>query len=143
MATQVRPFCHYNSRKSKLNTRTINQTQNAPGWVNTVLSETRPHKPYTGGKPHQDCHRLHHSHIDRQYHYHQSLSRIINISGCSRRSSSTLPATRHTKQCPDTEYEAPQYIKPPICADLYQATAHHKQNPVIQKTFNGNVLLLS
>ena len=63
--------------------------RNTPGWVNAVLSETPPHKPHTGGKPHQDCHRLHHSHkyiyiyIYEQavslsskpgsYHYHQRL----------------------------------------------------------------------
>ena len=66
-------------------------------WINTVLSETPPHKPHTGGKPHQDCHRLHHSQLDRHYRYHQSLGRIINISDCSRRSSSIPPSTRHTK----------------------------------------------
>ena len=85
--------------KRKLVFQYLSQTQHTPGWINTVLLETPPHKPHTAGKPHQDCHRLHNSHvyIDRQYHYHQSLGRIINISDCFRRNSPIPPSTRHTK----------------------------------------------
>ena len=79
-------------RKSKHYTHQVGQ------WVNTVQSETPPHTPHTGGKPHQDWHQLHDSHnIDRQYRNHQSLGRIITIIDCSRWSSSMPPSTRHTK----------------------------------------------